>query len=151
VKDKKEIRDGWNIELGRWNSLRLDWKQKNFSRLNLIQKFFTSFPIIFLEWMGRLDKHYYASEDRFGAHNPFAPHNLYRQVWHFNGGAIANVFPSLLGFGVEGGVLICIAIILIEAFSDLQDFAVPLWQRFTKSILDVTFWFMGTVVVTWVI
>lgn len=137
----------WKPKDGRnsWQQLihdyRLGWK-KNYGFLSLVLSLANRTPQVLYPWG---EESYYESVVKHGIDAPLAPHNLWRQLCHFWGGAVLCV-PIYFFLNALSIVLIGAVFASIEAAKDQEN----AW----KPLFDVASWALGATftwgVFTWI-
>lgn len=132
----------WNPPQGRISALKKAWKAGE-NKWHLLFMFFGSIPI-FLYPKG--EQAYYRSAEKFGDECWYAPHNLWREVFHFAAGfGCMAIFSLNLWTMITGFMFITLAAVLNEILSDIPESGIH-----AKNFMDVYFWVLGSFLFFWI-
>lgn len=131
----------WELPSKGQNSLLILWESFSMPRGISLWQFVRGILTRFPQWvLGPFEYFYWKSVISFGKRTWYAPHNLYRQMYHFGGGlGIGVVSPIVLGMATA--VIVC----FLSTCNELQDAAEEGEWNF-KNTIDVLVWTSGAAV-----
>jgi hypothetical protein len=127
----------WSPEEGRWTALKNSWAVGE-NKLRLIFLLIGSIPV----WVYG-ERCYYESVIKYGTETFYAPHNLFRELFHFAGGALVVLcFSWNRELSIISSIGVFAGASLNEVFSDIPDTGLHI-----KNFVDVTFWTLGALTI----